>query len=89
MSAEPWLLDSGQVCELLQVSARWLRYAVAAGRVPGVVRIGPKALRFDSAKLKAWVHSGCPDWRQGAAGKGKVEKPGGGRRGSRENGDGG
>ena len=85
MNAEPWLLDSSQVCELLGVSGRWLRYAVAAGRVPGVVRIGPKALRFDSAKLKAWVNSGCPDLRHGAATSGKVINRGGGRRGSREN----
>ncbi len=89
MSAEPWLLDSSQVCELLQVSPRWLRYAVAAGRVPGVVRIGPKAVRFDRAVLREWVDSGCPDLRQGAAGEGKAKKPGGGRCGSRNNGAGG
>ena len=44
-----------------------------------------KALRFDSAKLKAWVNSGCPDLRHGAATSGKVINRGGGRRGSREN----
>ncbi len=87
--SEPWLLDSGQVCELLGVSPRWLRYAVQGGRVPGVVRIGPKALRFDSAKLREWVDGGCLDLRQGAATSGKVVNRGGGRRGSRENGDGG
>lgn len=87
--SEPWLLDSAQVCELLQVSARWLRYGVAAGRIPGVVRIGPKAVRFDRAVLREWVDGGCQDLRQGAATSGKTEKPGGGRRGSRKNGGGG
>ena len=70
MTAENWLMDSQQVAEALAVSPRWLRYAVAGGRVPGVCWLGPKCLRFDRAKLQAWVASGCPDLRQAAAGAG-------------------
>jgi excisionase family DNA binding protein len=87
--SEPWLLDSAQVCELLGVSPRWLRYAVQGGRVPGVVKLGPRAVRFDRAALRAWVDAGCPDLRHGAATSGKAGNRDGGRRGSRKNGGGG
>jgi excisionase family DNA binding protein len=33
---------------------RWLR----AGRIPGVVRLGPKSIRIDVQKLEDWLQSG-------------------------------
>jgi predicted DNA-binding transcriptional regulator AlpA len=67
----PKLLDSGEVCAVLNVSERWLRYATASGRVPGCVRLGPRCVRWRADALASWVDAGCPEQWQ-AAGSGNA-----------------
>lgn len=44
-----------QVCDVVGFGRTWVRDAIAAGRFPEPTRIGPRAVRWDSAKVEAWI----------------------------------
>lgn len=77
-SIEPMLLPVQAAAMLLGMSAKALRRADQAGKVPAPVRVG-RNVRWRKAELVAWVNAGCPDretwqviqngrWRRDAAG---------------------
>ena len=57
---QPLLIDSRQVGELLNLSARTVWRLLSAGKLPQPVRIG-RSVRWSREKLEAWIAEGCPD----------------------------
>ena len=55
----PLLIDVRQLARLLGRSRASIARDVAAGRLPGPVRIGHSA-RWRLGELHAWVAAGCP-----------------------------
>ena len=42
-------------------TSTWQVYQLAAeGKLPGVVRLGPRTIRFIDEKIDRWIEEGCP-----------------------------
>jgi excisionase family DNA binding protein len=50
-----------QLAKYLQQSPQEVRRAIREGRLPGVVKLGPRSTRIDPAVVKAWIRAGAPD----------------------------
>jgi excisionase family DNA binding protein len=46
------------LAEVLNCSSSTAYYLIQAGRVPGVVRLGPSAIRLDPDAVLEWIASG-------------------------------
>ena len=50
-----------QLAKYLQRSPQEVRRAIREGRLPGVVKLGPRSTRIDPAVVQAWIRAGAPD----------------------------
>jgi predicted DNA-binding transcriptional regulator AlpA len=46
------------LAEVLNCSPSTAYYLISTGRVPGVVRLGPSAIRLDPGVVREWIESG-------------------------------
>jgi len=54
MSEEKKLLTVADVAKRLSVSTRTIQRLVAGRRLP-VIRLGPRLIRFDPARIEQWI----------------------------------
>lgn len=49
---------TADLCKLLGLSLRTVRRLIAAGRIPGKVKLPARRLRWSRAKVDAWIAAG-------------------------------
>jgi excisionase family DNA binding protein len=50
--------STDDLCRLLGLSLRTVRRLIAAGRIPGQVKLPARRLRWSRAKIDAWLAAG-------------------------------
>ena len=56
------LMDMTELCHHTRAGLRTVRRWVAAGQVPGLVRLpGGRAIRFRRDVIEEWIRAGCPE----------------------------
>lgn len=58
MVIERRLLSVGEAATILGISTRSVYRALETGRIPGVVRISERLIRFDANQLQAFIDAG-------------------------------
>jgi excisionase family DNA binding protein len=54
------LLTIEQVADLLQVPKGYVYRLNYEGKIPGLVRIGHRTIRYKAEAIEQWVTEGCP-----------------------------
>ncbi len=56
------LMDLTELCHHTLAGLRTVRRWIAAGKVPGLVRLpGGRAIRFRRDVIEEWIRAGCPE----------------------------
>lgn len=56
----PALLSAQETASMLSMCPASVIRLAKRGEVPGMVKIGSKAIRFRRAELERWIEVGCP-----------------------------
>ena len=52
---DAFLVSTARAAELIGVTTKTLRLRAKAGEIPGMVRLGPRMLRWSIESLRAWI----------------------------------
>lgn len=55
---ELWTVE--EFAEFLKVPKNWIYQRSRFGELPGMIRLSPRHIRFDSETVKEWIAQGCP-----------------------------
>jgi excisionase family DNA binding protein len=54
------LLTVDQLAAILQLDRRTIERWTSAGKIPGLVKLSGRAIRFRRADVEKWIAAGCP-----------------------------